>query len=167
MDPYLAPPGIRFNDYLFSEPARISACAPPRCAGLYVVLAPDPNWAPKPFQPVCFTELGNNAPKNAMLEECAGLTAPSREWFVAVLPLPFSTTAQRRAIRSELIRAYNPLLQMEEARASSGDLARKFDELEKKYQAQTAQLMLLLAGNPPGETQRPRRRIGFVPQTES
>jgi hypothetical protein len=89
-------------------------------------------------------------------------------FFVAVLPMPFSTLAQRWALRQELIRAYNPVLQGHERPPAAGDLAHKVDELERKHQEQTAQVGLLLANmNRFFEplTVPPRRRIGFVPQT--
>jgi len=87
---------------------------------------------------------------------------------VAVLPLPFSTMAQRWALRQELIRAYNPVFQRHEPLRAAGDLNGKVEELERKHQEQTAQVGLLLANmNKFFEPQpvAPRRRIGFLPQT--
>jgi len=101
MDPYLTPSGIRFNDYFFSEPTRLREWIPPRYAGLCAILAADPNWAPKPFQPQYFGEFGNNTPPAAWWNEYRPMPgeADPRELFIAVLPMPFSTTAQRLAVR--------------------------------------------------------------------
>lgn len=117
---------------------------PPRFAGLYAILAADLNWAPKPFQPLYFGEFGNATPAAAFFQDCAALIkgAGKPNLFVAVLPMPFSTTSQRWAVCQELVRAYHPLCQAEnEARS---------------------------AVPPPLEWQvPPRRRIGFMPQTET
>src|SRR6185437_15541581 len=71
---YFMASGIRFNDCLFSEPVRLADSPLPRCAGLYVILAEDRAWAPKPFQPVYFGEFGNNAPPGGLAREAALLT---------------------------------------------------------------------------------------------
>jgi hypothetical protein len=98
-------PGVRFNDCVFSEPVRLADWTPPTCGGIVVILAHDLNWAPKAFRPLYFTEFGNNSGHR--------LTVPSVRdpLFVAVLELPYSTTAQRHALRDELIAAYNPACQ--------------------------------------------------------
>ncbi|HEV3196652.1 MAG TPA: hypothetical protein VGZ73_02065 [Bryobacteraceae bacterium] len=169
---YLPAPGIRFNDCVFTEPTRLDGWTPPLCAGLFGIFVADPNWAPKPFQPLYFGEFGNNAPASRLLGECRSLIAVSRgkTLLVSVLPLPFSTTSQRCALRSELISAYNPLCQAGGSSTSPMDLAHKLDEIEKRHQEQTAQVMLLLASvnrifgplpEPP-----PRRGIGFLPPSE-
>jgi hypothetical protein len=136
--------GIRINDCLFSEPAPLEGWIPPQFAGLYAVLAADPNWAPKAFQPLYFGEFGNATPPASFFQDCAGLVqgGGERTLFVALLPMPFSTSSQRWAICHELVRAYHPVCQAE-------------------------------ATPPPGsrtaiESQAPpRRRIGFMPQTET
>src|SRR6266498_2551184 len=131
MDQLLVPSGIRFNDYIFSQPIGITACTPPGCGGVYAVLVTDPNWAPKPFQPVFFGQLGNNAPRHSILQECAALgpVAASQGVFVAVLPMPFSTSAQRNAVQRELIQAYNPLCQTDALRGQPGDIAQNHGEI--------------------------------------
>ena len=102
--------GIRFNDCFFGEPVPFLNWTPPGCASLYAILATDPNWAPRPFQPLYFGEFGNKTSLTAVQREVANLVpAPRRETlFIAVLPLPFSTTGQRLIVRNELIWAYNP-----------------------------------------------------------
>lgn len=140
----MPPTGIRFNDCFFVEPVRLVDWTPPRCAGLAVVLTADPNWAPKPFQPLYFGEFGNNTPAHVLLQECARLITATggRMLAVAVVALPFSTTAQRIALRNELIRAYNPTCQGETSHNPSNEGAQN-----KAPEA------------PPVHT---RRRIGFI-----
>ncbi len=134
--------GIRFNDCFFSEPMRLSDWTPPRCAGLFAILVADRNWAPKPFEALYFGEFGNNAPPGAAIADCAGLIAEA--WnsmlLVSVLPLPFSTTAQRLALRSELAGAYHPAW----GRAAASAQASATIEVPEE----------------------PRRRIGFLPFAE-
>jgi hypothetical protein len=137
-------PGIRFNDCLFSEPARLEGWAPPHFAGVYAVLAADLNWAPKPFRPLYFGEFGNATPPASFFQDCGGLVkgAGERTLFVAVLPMPFSTTSQRWAVCQELVRAYHPACQAENARSP-------------------------VPQAPVESYVPPRRRIGFMPQTET
>jgi len=136
--------GIRFNDCYFSEPVRLIEWTPPKCAGLFAVLVPDPNWAPKPFRPIYFGEFGNNTPDPA--PESPGQFREDAEraaLLVVVLPLPFSTTAQRQGLRNELVSAYYPACQGEEATNLQAALSR-------------------FAPSAPDT----RRRIGFLPWPE-
>jgi hypothetical protein len=169
MHSYLPPRGVRFNDYLFSEPTRLSGWTPPRFPGLFAILVDDSEWAPRRFQPVCFGEFGNNARQPLLYSEYARLVsvAGARTLFAAVLPMPFSTTAQRVALRDELVWAYNPAWQGNPGKAGPGELAGRVEELEKKHQEQTAQVLLLLSNmNMAFEPQSmpARRRIGFLPE---
>jgi hypothetical protein len=165
-------PGIRFNDFLFSEPKPLAQWSPPKCGGIFVVLVRDPTWAPKPFQALWFGEFGNNAQP----------TLPSQAWlrffssrhgeglWGAALPMPFSTTSQRSTLRNELTWAYNPVYRSGEAPRDANELARKLEDLERKYEEQTAQMRLLLASmNTTFEQQpKPRRRsIGFLPSVRT
>ena len=155
-----AAPGIRFNDYIFSEPTRLLDWTPSPCAGLLAILAEDSSWAPKPFQPLCFVEFGNNAPPVVVLDDLPHvLAAESRALYVATLAVPFSTTSQRFAICGDLIRAYNPAYQANSARASRRDLVREVEELDRTNQKRAAQLPPLLQQDKPAS---PRRRIGFI-----
>jgi len=117
------------------------------------VLARDPRWAPKPFQPLYFYEFGNNARPR--------LASPANDLYVSVLPMPFSTSAQRRTVRHELISAYNPVW------PGGDDVSRRMDELEARQSEQHAQVLTLLTHlaklfepQPVG----PRRPIGFQPE---
>ena len=142
MNPYLSASGIRLNDCLFTEPVDLPGWRPPQYAGLFAVFVHDASWAPKPLQPLCFGEFGNNAPATALFGNYSELVgaASGRKLMVAVCPMPYSTTMQRRAVRDELIWAYNPACQSE-SRVPHAE--------------------------PPQERQRePRRRIGFMPDCE-
>jgi hypothetical protein len=169
MNSYIAVPGIRFNDSVFSEPKRLVDGTLPKCGGIFAILGRDPNWAPKPFQPLYFQEFGNNSPNTVLswhpIRWSRG--ADIDALYVSVLPMPFSSAAQRCEVFNHLIWAYNPVCQGSDAPAVRNDLARRFDELEKKHEEQTMHIRLLLAGvNRLFEPQaEPRRRpIGFVPQ---
>jgi hypothetical protein len=170
MHSYPSNRGIRFNDCLFSEPTPLPGWTPPRFAGLFAILVHDPNWAPKPFQPLCFGELRNNARQPLLYTDFARLvaTAGSRTLLVSVLPLPFSTTTQRWALRDELIWAYNPTCQISGANATAPDLAHRMNELERQNRDQSAQVLLLLSNlNRMFEPQTvpARRPIGFLPES--
>ena len=166
----LAAPGIRFNDCFFTEPVPLDAWAAPRFTGLFVILASDPNWAPKSFQPLCFGELGNNTATPLERNGYGWLLglAGRKGLFVSVLPLPFSTSGQRATLRHELIAAYNPVLQPGGVEGSPDELARRIDEMEKRHQEHSAQVLMLL-GNIHKHFEPlpvpPRRTIGFQPES--
>ena len=164
--------GIRFNDCLFTEPTRLAEWKVPKYPGLFVILAKDANWAPKPYQPLYFGEFGNNTPEALLSGNQARLRRNEGDTMllISVLPMPFSTTAQRLALRNELLWAYNSAWQAEEARTAANGMAnyQLGDANKKPYLEQAAQILLLLAGanQQPLEPQpapEPRRRIGFVP----
>ena len=114
MNTYLFAAGIRFNDHMFSEPRRLVELVPPKCAGICVILTGDPNWAPKPLQPLCFCEFGNNADLRRLAR------MPNTEaLFVSVLTMPFSTSAQRSEVRNQLVWAYNPVWQADNVTRST------------------------------------------------
>jgi len=112
-----------------------------------------------------FGEFGNNSPE-VLLPGSHGLLPASKGntlLYVAALPMPFSTTAQRWALRNELVWAYNATWQATEARAPNG-LNHLGEADQTPYQQQSAQLFHFLTGvTKPSEPKRePRRRIGFV-----
>ncbi len=162
MNPYLVVAGIRFNDYVFSEPRPLAEWTPPKCAGICAILARDPNWAPKAFQALCFWEFGNNSDLLRLAR------MPHTETlFVSALPMPFSTSVERAEVRNQLVLAYNPVWQISAGSAIHGELAFKLVELEKKHEEQTTQLRLLMASvtrlfEPQAEPKR-YRTIGFTP----
>jgi hypothetical protein len=163
MNNYLLPAGIRFNDHMFSEPKRLVEWVPPKCAGICVILAEDPNWAPKPLQPLCFCEFGNNADLRRLAR------MPNMEaLFVSALAMPFSTSAQRSEVRNQLVWAYNPVWQASAGSVLQSELSQKLEELERKHEDQTTQLRLILANInrlfEPQIEQKRHRAIGFLPQ---
>ena len=163
MNTYLFAAGIRFDDHVFSEPRRLGDWVPPKCAGICVILAGDPNWAPKPLQPLCFCEFGNNADLRRLAR------MPNMEaLFVSALAMPFSTSAQRSEVRNQLVWAYNPVWQASAGSTLQSEFSHKLEELERKHEEQTTQLRLILANisrlfEPQIEPKR-RRAIGFLPQ---
>src|SRR5437868_15152606 len=164
MNPYLGVAGIRFNDYVFSEPRRLVEWMPPKWAGICVILARDSNWAPKPLQPLCFLEFGNNSDLRRLAR------MPNTDaLYIAALAMPFSTSAQRSEVRNQLVWAYNPVWQAGAGAAVQSELSHKLEELERKHEEQTTQLRLILANinrlfEPQGEPKR-HRAIGFLPQS--
>jgi hypothetical protein len=161
MNRYMVAGGIRFNDFVFSEPKRLVEWVAPKCAGICAILARDPNWAPKPFQVLCFWEFGNNSD----LQRLARM--PNTEaLFVSALAMPFSTSAQRSEAHNQLVWAYNPVWQTSGGSVVQSELVCKLNELERKHEEQTTQLRLLLAsvGRLFEPQPEPRRRtIGFSP----
>jgi len=166
MNSYMVGSGIRFNDCVFSEPVLLNNWAVPKFAGLFVVLARDANWAPRPFQPLCFSEFGNNT-HGRLAADSIRMPANAGPLFIAILPMPFSSSAQRCEVRDQLAWAYNPLYQGSRTPAHN-ELAHKLDELEKRHAEQNTQFQLLMASlNRLFEPQAvpPRRPIGFLPET--
>ena len=158
-------PGIRFNDYLFTDPVPFLSWRPSGCPGIVAMLAGNPQWSPKPLQPVFFAEFGNNARSG----EQARLPGDARaqDLFVSVLAMPYSTAAQRRTVCKELIAAYNPAWQASGVALSAAELAQKVGDLEARQQEQGQQILSLLtfiAKLFEPQPVSPRRPIGFLPQ---
>jgi hypothetical protein len=159
-------PGVRFNDYVFTDPVPFSNWRPPSCAGVVVILAQNGEWAPKPFQPLFFAEFGNNTGNHAVAPR---LTHDRRadDLLIAALPMPYSTASQRRAICNELVAGYNPAWQSSGVALSTAELASKVEQLEARQQEQSQQIISLLTYigklfEP--QPVSPRRPIGFLAQ---
>jgi hypothetical protein len=133
--------GVRFNDCLFSEPATLAAWRPSACAGILAILARNPQWGPRPLQPLYFGEFGNDAPHGRSLPA----NIHREDLLVSVLPMPYSTIAQRRALCGELIASHNPVWQANRDVVPVAELARKVDELSARQQEQSQQILSLLA----------------------
>ena len=107
--------GIRFGNNHFSALALLPWTSQPRIAelpGLYVVLAYDSNWTPRPFRPLYFGESHDpwgraNAEheKYESWRAAAGVIAPL---YRGLCLLPGSTRSQRQAAESALIAEYSP-----------------------------------------------------------
>jgi hypothetical protein len=107
-----------------------------------------------------FGEFGNAADSQMSLPPHVG-----RNLLISVLPMPYSTAAQRRTVCNELIAAHNPAWQTNGTLASASALARKVDDLEARQLEQSQQILALLAHlaklfepAPAG----PRKPIGFL-----
>jgi len=159
---YLVTAGIRFTDYVFSEPRRLVEWTPAKFAGICVILGRNPNWGPRQFQSLCFWEFDANTDLGRLAR------MPHAEiLFFSVLALPYSTSAQRIELRNHLVWAYNPVWQAMGGSPRENELASKLNELERKHEEQTTQFRLLLASinrffEPQAEPAR-RRSIGFSP----
>lgn len=173
MYPHWLSPGVRFNDCIFSEPVRLTGWIPPRLPGLFAILACDTNWAPRSFQPLCFGELSNNSENPVGNSGYSWMLrgTNARNLLVSILPLPFSTSAQRAAVREELVSAYNPAFQGpsygDGSTAAPRDLAFRIGELERRNQEQGEKILFLLGNIYKQFEPLPvpeRRRIGFLPE---
>lgn len=150
MPSYWFPPGIRFKDHLFTEPVPLSAWRSPQPVGIAVILTRNPEWGPKPLQPLYFGDCGDLA------------AIPRRtDLLVAVLPMPGTSALERRALCGELLASCRPV--------SATDLARKVDALEARQQEQGEKILSLLSyiarffePQPVG----PRNAIGFLTRLE-
>jgi len=107
--------GIRFDDCFFSEPRRLAEWRTPRYPGIFAVVACDPSWAPRPFRVLCFGQFGNDSANP--LEWCGYGWMTTEEnrngLYVAVLPMPFSTSSQRATLVRGLVAGYHPAYQRE------------------------------------------------------
>jgi len=166
--------GIRFADYVFGEPVPLSSCwIPVQLMGIYAVLVPDPTWGPRQFQPVFFGVFNGQRPYQLSTEEysCCLRVAAGKALYIATYNLPVYDPSESRRIQRELIRAYSPLCNRDEAADSpSADLAHKLDALEKKNQEHEMLLKVILAAighlvQPPQEVKR--RAVGFQPADSS
>ena len=129
------------------------------------ILARNPQWAPKPLQPLYFAEFGNNVGNGIAVPRLPD-DARIEDLLVSTLPMPYSTVSQRRSICKELIAAYNPTCQTKGPVVSAVELANKVEELEARQQEQSQQILSLLTYigkffEP--QPVSPRRPIGFLP----
>jgi hypothetical protein len=156
----MPPSGIRLNDCLFSDPMPLVGWNATHFAGIAAIFVHDANWAPRPLQPLYFGELGNNAPLSAWLTNYHELlhAARGKELLVSVCPMPFSTTAQRRAVRDELVWAYNPVCQPGHMRVPAS---------QAPGQEHPALFGAMMADASIAEPKPARRRIGFMPESET
>lgn len=172
----LKPPlGIRFGRYLFSEPVPLRGFwVPPRTAGLYVILVPDPTWLPRPFQPIFFGEFSPDRPNPVTYREYIAWfrAAAGRDLHVAVLDAQSGASGQLPLVKRELTHTYEPICDYQAQNEFVGDgVSRKLDLLEKKDYEHDALLRVVLAAvgrllEPPPEPPR-KRQIGFLPDPPS
>jgi hypothetical protein len=105
--------GIKFGAYWFSEPEPVPSKAFSIFdqAGLYVVLAYDASWGPRPFRPLYFGESGGIGDRcTSGHEKCSAWRAQVGllgTVYRALLHMPGSTRVSRQAAESTLIASYN------------------------------------------------------------
>lgn len=110
-----SPPLAHFTgwgNHSFSNPTSFSALFAPPSSGLYVLMAPDFNWGPKPYRPLYFGQAENlfkrvsqSHEKYASWVREAGSAA---NLYVGFHYMQGSTEHDRRSREAELIRHYNP-----------------------------------------------------------
>jgi len=140
------PIGIRFADYVFSYPVPLDRFSlPPRSAGLYVLLMPDPTWGPWHFQPLYFGDFGvhGEVQMSAAQQTCCLKVAAGRRLYVALYALAHQQGWALSQIKKELIEWYRPIANLESERAS--ELANRLNILEAKINEQDTVLKLALA----------------------
>jgi hypothetical protein len=161
--------GIRFADYVFSEPVPLTQFSSiQQLAGIYVVLVPDPTWGPWHLQPLLFGEFGGprQEPVNQEQQACCLRAAAGRTLYIAVYTLPLQHTSELSRMKQELIEHYHPI--GNQGAAGSAEIAQKLNTLEKKILECDAVLRVALAaigqaGQLPLE---PKKRIaGFQPNS--
>ena len=161
------PLGIRFADYIFSEPVPLTQSSSiPRVVGIYVVLVPDPTWGPWHLQPLLFGEFGGPRQESLNQEQqaCCLRAAAGRTLYFAVYTLPLQHASELSRMKHELIEHYNPICNQDAA--GSAEIAQKLNTLEKKILEYDAVLRVALAaigqaGQVPPETKK--RIAGFQP----
>ena len=162
------PIGIRFGDYVFSAPVPQGRFTlPPRSAGVYVVLMPDPSWGPWHLQPLFFGEFGaqQETQMTAAQQMSCLKVAAGRTLFFATYAVPQSHGWAISQIKNELIRCYRPISNLEPI-DTAAELANRLYSLEKKMIEHDTALVLALAaiGQMVQPQPEPRKRIvGFRP----
>jgi hypothetical protein len=161
------PVGIRFGDYVFSEPAPLGRFSvPPRSAGLYVILMPDPSWGPWQLQPLFFGEYGGlcAAQMSPAQQICCLRVAAGRTLYAAMCAVPQQYGREVSHIRKELIDSYHPIANVESVNAA--EMGYRLESLEKRILEQDAMLKMALAAIAQTvqlQPERKRKIVGFQP----
>jgi hypothetical protein len=109
---------LSFGTLQFTDPHALALDVLPATAGLFVILVPNYEYRPDPYEPIYFGESGN-------LRAAVGTHHASyNRWrwhprgrgglFVSWLPMPYSTGDWRRYNEDQLIKQYNPPCNREE-----------------------------------------------------
>ena len=161
--------GIRFADYLFTEPIPLDTSLIPYVQGLFVVLIFDFTWAPRQFQPLFFGEVGRRQgspiARNDYLRWLR--TAAGKQLYLAICPIPATHVLALPGIKNHLVDAYDPVCNREpvETGLLSADVLSRLDTFQEKQKEHDALIRLMVAAfghmvQPPPE---PKRRAGFLP----
>src|SRR5262245_9522498 len=139
--------GIRFADYVFSDPAPLARFSVPPCSvGLYVILMPDTSWGPWHLQPLFFGEFGpeREVQMNQTQQTCCLQVAAGRSLYFALYAVPHQHRWAISEIQRELMVRYRPIANLEAIDATT-ELVQRLETLEKKVIEQDAVLKLALA----------------------
>ena len=159
--------GIRFADFVFSEPIQVEyAICPVASAGIYVLLISDPTWSPRQFQPVYFGEFGvNGQPQMSTAEQMRCLRiASGRSSYLAVHAVPLQHASEVSRVKQELIHQYVPLGNLDSTRGHAESRTR-IEDLEKKIAEHEGMLKLLLSSIAQTASNQPepkKRTAGFL-----
>ena len=161
--------GIRFADYIFTNPISIERCTfPAGSIGIFVVLVPDPTWGPWHLQPLYFGQFRPDGESEMSVTEqilCLRVAA-GKPLYVASHALPIDHALELSRIKRELIERYWPIVNRRPTDDPTVDMAHKLDAVEKRILEQETLLKLALAavgqmGQPSPEPKR--RSVGFQP----
>ncbi len=104
---------IELGNVVFTEPVALSCWSARNVAGVFAVLAPDPEGRPQPFRVLYFGASGNLAAPGLI---CTHPAYPS--WIkqagsvfrlhLSVYAMPLSTLAERSAVEASLVQRYKP-----------------------------------------------------------
>jgi hypothetical protein len=119
---------ISYGTLQFTDPVPLAPDALPAIAGLYVVLVPNYEYRPVPYEPIYFGSSAN-------LRAAVGVhhLAYNRwRWhprgrsglFVACVPMPSSTEDWRKYNEGQLIKQYNPPCNRDEAADAQAEALR-------------------------------------------
>ena len=109
--------GIRFGDFVFSEPEVLTAFPPPVEGGVYGLVVTDTRWEPVPYRPVYFGRAASLATRGIDLSHAAVQRWHSvlqRRELLYVSYLAESRESARAAIEALLIEEYSPLLNLQQ-----------------------------------------------------
>src|SRR5215510_9907186 len=110
------PVGIRFADYVFSNPASLDRFSlPPRSSGIYVLLMPDSSWGPWHLQPLFFGEFGpdHQVYMSPAQQMCCLKVAAGRSLYFALYAVPHENGWAISEMKKELVARYRPVANLE------------------------------------------------------
>jgi hypothetical protein len=103
--------GIRWGNYLFSEPRVFGTGLVAPVPGVYAIMVTDATWTPRNFRPLYFGETEDFRKRVGFAHEKYGnwkLHAGSLTLYVSHYHTLGTSTERRKAIEEELIGKYNP-----------------------------------------------------------
>src|SRR5439155_560607 len=114
--------GIRFADYVFSEPVPLAICVTtPQSMGVYAVLVPDATWGPRHFQPIFFGVFNGQRQSQLTPDDYRRClrAAAGKQLYVAAYHIPLlGDPSESHRVQRELVHIYSPLCNHDPADAS-------------------------------------------------